>query len=98
MLRRNPLCSKGPSFRRGIIRVAALCILCRYRHKIHSTGHKTRFDRFDQQTEAFKAFKASYAFEELIAEIGAAFTCAELGIQGQHEQHASYLDHWLKKW
>jgi antirestriction protein ArdC len=62
---------------------------------IHSTGHKTRFDRFDQQTEAFKVFKASYAFEELIAEIGAAFTCAELGIQGQHEQHASYLDHWL---
>ena len=63
---------------------------------IHSTGHKKRFDRFDQQAEAFKGFKEAYAFEELIAELGAAFACAELGIQGQHEQHASYLDSWLK--
>ncbi|MBQ4840163.1 ArdC family protein [Pseudoalteromonas luteoviolacea] len=63
---------------------------------IHSTGHKARFDRFDQQAEAFKGFKEAYAFEELIAELGAAFACAELGVQGQHEQHASYLDSWLR--
>lgn len=63
---------------------------------IHSTGNKKRFNRFDQQAEAFKGFKESYAFEELVAEIGAAFTCAELNIQGQHEQHVSYLDSWLK--
>ena len=30
-----------------------------------------------------------------MAELGAAFVCAELHIQGQHEQHASYIEHWL---
>jgi antirestriction protein ArdC len=58
---------------------------------IHYTGHKTRLDRdlksrFDQD---------AYAFEELVAEIGAAMTCAHLQIKGEL-RHASYVDHWLK--
>jgi hypothetical protein len=36
-----------------------------------------------------------YAFEELVAEIGAAFLCADLGIQGEL-RHAGYIGHWLK--
>lgn len=33
--------------------------------------------------------------EELIAELGAAFLCAELGL-GYNTQHASYLESWIK--
>jgi antirestriction protein ArdC len=62
---------------------------------IHSTGHKSRLDRFSDQTGDLSGLEASYAFEELVAELGAAFVCAELRVQGQHEQHASYIDHWL---
>jgi antirestriction protein ArdC len=58
---------------------------------VHFTGHKTRLDRdlksrFDQD---------AYAFEELVAEIGAAMTCAHLQVKGEL-RHASYVDHWLK--
>lgn len=58
---------------------------------IHLTGHKSRLDRdlksrFDQQ---------AYAFEELVAEIGAAMTCAHLQVKGEL-RHASYVQHWLE--
>ena len=39
----------------------------------------------------------SYAAEELVAEIGSAFLCAELGItQNVRVDHAQYLAQWLK--
>lgn len=39
----------------------------------------------------------AYAFEELIAELGSAFLCAELGVTPEvREDHASYLESWLK--
>ena len=35
--------------------------------------------------------------EELVAELGAAFLCADLELTPElREDHASYLDHWLK--
>jgi antirestriction protein ArdC len=37
----------------------------------------------------------SYAAEELVAEFGAAFLCAHLGIEG-HLRHADYIDTWLQ--
>ena len=38
-----------------------------------------------------------YAREELVAEIGAAFLCCDLGLEARpREDHAAYLDHWLK--
>ncbi|MDX9689793.1 MAG: zincin-like metallopeptidase domain-containing protein, partial [Alphaproteobacteria bacterium] len=38
-----------------------------------------------------------YAKEELVAEIGSAFLCADLGITPEvREDHAAYIDHWLK--
>ena len=40
---------------------------------------------------------SAYAAEELVAEIGSAFLCAELGItQDTRPDHAQYLAHWLK--
>lgn len=59
----------------------------------HWTGHETRLNR-----EKSKKFgDDTYAFEELIAELGAAFLCAEfeIGLLPKGD-HASYIDHWLK--
>ena len=36
----------------------------------------------------------AYAYEELVAEMGAAFLCSHCGIAGKL-QHASYISHWL---
>jgi antirestriction protein ArdC len=38
----------------------------------------------------------SYAAEELIAEVGAAFLCAHCRIDGQLEHASSYVASWLK--
>jgi antirestriction protein ArdC len=59
---------------------------------IHWTSHSSRLDR-----NLSKRFgKAERAAEELVAEIGAAFLCAELGItQDVRPDHAQYLSHWL---
>lgn len=39
---------------------------------------------------------AAYAFEELIAELGAAFLCTDLGLANEpRPDHAAYLAHWL---
>lgn len=38
-----------------------------------------------------------YAFEELVAELGAAFLCASLGIENEPRiDHAQYVENWLK--
>ena len=34
--------------------------------------------------------------EELVAEMGAAFLCAEFDVRGQGLQHPAYISHWLK--
>lgn len=47
----------------GIIRVTALCDLCRYRHKTHATGHPKRLARDLRNTFGSK----DYAREELVA-------------------------------
>ena len=59
----------------------------------HWTGHQTRCAR-----EFGKRFgNAAYAAEELVAELGAAFLCAELGITpAPRADHAQYLAHWLQ--
>lgn len=60
---------------------------------IHWTGARTRLDR-----EFGKRFGDDrYAFEELVAELGAAFLMASLGLSADpREDHASYLAGWLK--
>jgi antirestriction protein ArdC len=57
----------------------------------HWTGHKSRLAR----DFSGRFGDSAYAFEELIAELGAAFLCAHCGIDGQL-QHASYIQSWLK--
>lgn len=57
---------------------------------VHWTGHKSRLDRFSRIDEQ------SYAFEELVAELGASFLCSELGLETiPRPDHAQYLKGWL---
>jgi antirestriction protein ArdC len=59
----------------------------------HWTKPKSRLDR-DFSTKRFG--DSGYAREELVAELGAAFLCAQLGITPEvREDHAAYLGHWL---
>ena len=59
----------------------------------HWTSHTSRLDRkFDQK----RFGDQGYAMEELVAEIGAAFLCAVLGITPEaREDHAAYIQSWL---
>ncbi|MBA5775652.1 DUF1738 domain-containing protein [Stappia sp. F7233] len=59
----------------------------------HWTGHDRRCDR-----QFGKRFgDDAYAMEELVAELGAAFLCADLGVTLiPRPDHAAYIDNWLK--
>jgi len=60
----------------------------------HWTSHKSRLDR---SFDAKRFGDHGYAREELVAELGAAFLCADLGITPEiRDDHAAYLGHWLK--
>ena len=94
MLRRSNRNATGCKGRRGINRSAALWELCRHRHKGHWTKHPKRLDReFGRK----KWGDEGYAREELVAELGAAFLCADLGLTPEAgTDHAAYIQSWLK--
>ncbi|HEY9762385.1 MAG TPA: zincin-like metallopeptidase domain-containing protein [Trichocoleus sp.] len=58
----------------------------------HWTAHADRLNR----PLNGKFGSQAYAFEELIAEISAAFICNELSIKCELEHHASYLSSWIQ--
>lgn len=61
---------------------------------VHWTRHESRLDR-DFGRKRFG--DAGYAREELVAELGAAFLCADLGIKLEdRDDHAAYIGSWLK--
>jgi antirestriction protein ArdC len=60
----------------------------------HASRHETRLDRDFGQT---RFGDAGYALEELVAELASAFIGATIGLPADHlEDHASYIDGWLK--
>lgn len=60
----------------------------------HWTGAPMRLDRDKAKT---RKEMDKYAFEELIAELGAAFLCSRLGItQTPRSDHALYIKSWLQ--
>ncbi len=60
----------------------------------HWTGAKERLDR----AQLNKFGDADYAFEELVAELGAAMCCSSLFITPTvREDHSQYIGHWLEK-
>jgi antirestriction protein ArdC len=60
----------------------------------HWSGHHSRLNR-EGITGGHAFGSAAYAFEELVAEMGAAFLCALTGTQGEL-RHEEYLASWLK--
>lgn len=60
----------------------------------HWTAKKSRLDR---SLDSKRFGDTGYAREELVAELGAAFLCCDLGITPEvREDHAGYLSSWLK--
>ena len=58
---------------------------------VHWTGHESRLDRLGLKN------KKGYAFEELVAEMGASFMMAQLGLEPTaRDDHAQYISSWLK--
>jgi antirestriction protein ArdC len=78
---------------RGVLRRRELL-----RHLAHESTHWTKHpSRLDRQFGRKQWGDAGYAEEELVAELGAAFLCADLELALQpREDHASYIAHWLK--
>lgn len=62
----------------------------------HWSGHTSRLDRFSEGNYRFG--DKAYAAEELVADISAAFLCADLGIDNEpREDHAAYIASWMKR-
>ena len=60
----------------------------------HGTRHPSRLDR-DLGRKSWG--DEGYALEELVAELGSAFLCADLQLTLEvRDDHASYIDSWLK--
>jgi len=59
---------------------------------VHWTGHKDRLNRKILNSKGGE----DYAFEELVAELGAAFAGSLLGIPYEGLQHEKYIKSWLK--
>lgn len=58
----------------------------------HWTGHDERLNRDKHKKWADR----TYAFEELIAELGAVFLCSHLGISIENNRHPEYLQGWVR--
>lgn len=59
----------------------------------HWSGHESRLDRIKGKIFA----DPEYAFEELVAELGAAYLCADLHVDAEpRADHAAYIASWIK--
>lgn len=69
-----------------------------YATRLHETTHWTRHEkRLARDFGRKKWGDDGYAMEELVAELGAAFLCADLGIKSEvREDHAAYIASWIK--
>jgi antirestriction protein ArdC len=66
----------------------------RLHETVHWTNHPSRLDRdFGRKRWGDEG----YAVEELVAEIGSAFLCADLGLSPEvRDDHAAYIASWIK--
>ena len=69
-----------------------------YATKAHELTHWTRHpSRLDRDMGRKRFGDEGYAREELVAELGAAFICADLGLKlNDREDHAAYIESWLQ--
>lgn len=61
---------------------------------VHWTGHHTRLARLDEAGEV--RGRRDYAFEELVAELGACMAGVKLGVAPDFSQSAAYVESWAK--
>lgn len=61
---------------------------------VHWTGHHTRLARLSESGEV--KGRRDYAFEELVAELGACMAGVKLGITPDFSQSAAYVESWAK--
>lgn len=60
---------------------------------IHATGHRSRLDR----NFSGRFGREERSAEELVAELGSAFLCADLAVTPTlRDDHAHYIAHWLE--
>lgn len=68
---------------------------------IHSTGHRTRLNRFEEFDNSFETEDEAYSLEELVAEMGSQILLSmqKIDIENANHlgQHVSYVNSWLKK-
>lgn len=64
----------------------------RFHEAVHWTGHKDRMNRADHKVWGDN----TYAFEELVAELGSSIMANRLGVQDEGTNTARYLQSWLK--
>ena len=69
-----------------------------FHEMIHSTGHEKRLKRAGFDTTYHRFGSKGYAFEELVAEFGAAMLANYCGVDTSLEsgQNAAYINSWLK--
>lgn len=69
-----------------------------FHEMIHSTGHEKRLKRAGFDTTYHRFGSKGYAFEELVAEFGAAMLASYCGVDTslQDGQNAAYINSWLK--
>lgn len=64
-----------------------------FHEHVHWTGHASRLDR----DLAGRFGSHAYAMEELVAELGAAFLCADIGVANEpRPDHVLYVKSWLE--
>lgn len=70
-----------------------------YHELVHSTGHKNRLDRFENNSNIAAFGSADYSKEELIAELGSATLLNILGIENtsSFNNSVAYIQGWLNK-
>jgi antirestriction protein ArdC len=63
----------------------------------HATGHEKRLNRYVEEHENIDFGSKEYSREELIAELGSAFLCAEAHIDNSViDNNTAYLQSWLR--
>lgn len=69
-----------------------------FHEAVHSTGYRSRLNRFEPSASAAAFGSESYSKEELVAEIGSACILHELGIETPQtfKNSAAYVQSWLR--
>jgi antirestriction protein ArdC len=63
---------------------------------VHSSGHESRLNRFNDENQPAVFGSPVYAKEELVADIGAQMLLASVGIEGDLNNSATYVAGWLR--